>query len=147
MERNSRIVTNDWFWITFSICWKKLSIQKISCLSIKNVVGLFAFFSFLLSKYFCFINLKKIKKTILSSAIIFSLFSCSKNDEPTPTPVIYQEESFLSSFLAQSNYGQNTTEFRGVDRESGVKFTSLVNNKMKAIKVRMPAVIANYQQD
>jgi hypothetical protein len=29
----------------------------------------------------------KIKKTILSFAIIFSLFSCSKDDEPTPEPV------------------------------------------------------------
>jgi IS30 family transposase len=61
------------------------------------------------------------KKTILLFAIIFSLFSCSKDDEPTP--VTYQEENFLSSFLTQSKYNENTTEFTGADRASGIEFT------------------------
>ena len=81
------------------------------------------------------------KKTILLFAIIFSLFSCSKDDEATP--VTYQEENFLSSFLTQSKYNENTTEFTGADRESGIEFTPLVNGNMKALKIRMPQVISN----
>lgn len=81
------------------------------------------------------------KKTITLFVIIFSLFSCSKDDEATP--VTYQEENFLSSFLVQSKYNENTTEFTGADRESGIEFTPLVNGNMKALKIRMPQVISN----
>ena len=86
------------------------------------------------------------KKIFLITAVLCSFFlsvSCSKDDDPTPTPVTYQEENFLSSFLSQSNYSQNTTEFTGADRESGTEFTPLVNGKLKTIKIRLSQVIAN----
>jgi hypothetical protein len=81
------------------------------------------------------------KKTVALFAIIFLLFSCSKDDEATK--VTYQEENFLSSLLVQSKYNENTTEFTGADRESGIEFTPLVSGNMKAIKIRMPQVLSN----
>ena len=79
--------------------------------------------------------------TSISLIIFLVLTSCSKDGETAP--VTYQEENFLASFLTQSNYSQNTTEFTGADRESGIEFTPLVTGKMKSLKIRMPTVFTN----
>ncbi len=92
--------------------------------------------------------MKTIQKALLVFTILSMAFiSCSKDDtmtpEPAPTPVVYQEENFLSSFLTQSKYNENTKELISTDRESGIEFTPLVSGKIKSVKIRMPNILLN----
>ena len=80
------------------------------------------------------------KKSILLFAIIFSLFSCSKDDEPTPTPVSYQEENFLSGYLSTAGFTTKTDVINGTSSEFGIEFTPLVKGKINAIIVNIPNV-------
>lgn len=79
------------------------------------------------------------KKTITLFAIIFSLFSCSKDDEPTPTPKIYFEENFLNSYLNNSNFYQETKLYKNIGSyEFGLFFTPLVKGKITSLYIKIP---------
>jgi len=80
------------------------------------------------------------KKTITLFAIIFSLFSCSKDDEATP--VTYQEENPIPTFLVNSgfNFNRTTASTGGGEIESGFSFIPKVNGKIIALvnKLQIP---------
>jgi hypothetical protein len=85
--------------------------------------------------------MKKNFKQIASIALMSIVFltSCSKDDEPTP--VTYQEENPLIGYL--TNGGINGAVIDVVDgttSEIGNEFTPLVNGKINAITVSLPAV-------
>lgn len=83
------------------------------------------------------------KLTLFLAFIAVAISSCSKDDEVITPIITYQDENFLSSFLSQSKYNENTSEFTGADRESGIEFTPLVTGNIKAFKIRMPMVMQN----
>jgi hypothetical protein len=77
------------------------------------------------------------KKTIIVVAIIFSLFSCSKDDEATP--VTYQEENPIPTFLANSgfNFSRATTSLGSSTYETGFSFIPKVKGKITAIVAKL----------
>lgn len=79
----------------------------------------------------------KMKKTILVVAIIFSLFSCSKDDEATP--VTFQEENPIPTFLANSgfNFNRTTAYTGGSEAELGFSFIPKVKGKITAIVAKL----------
>jgi len=82
------------------------------------------------------------KKTIIFGAIIFSLFSCSKDDDATKTT--FKEENPLIGYL--TNGGINGTVIDVVDgnaSEVGNEFTPLVKGTIKAIVVGLPQSNSN----
>ncbi len=82
------------------------------------------------------------KKTITLFVIIFSLFSCSKNDEPTP--VTYQEENPLIGYLTNGGINGGIIDVvDGTTSEVGNEFTPLVKGKIKAFVVSLPQSNAN----
>ena len=82
------------------------------------------------------------KKTIFLFAIIFSLFSCSKDDEATP--VTYQEENPLIGYLTNGGInGAIIDVVDGTTSEVGNEFTPLVKGKIKAFVVSLPQSNAN----
>ena len=82
------------------------------------------------------------KKTITLFVIIFSLFSCSKNDEPTP--VTYQEENPLIGYLTNGGINGGIIDVvDGTTSEVGNEFTPLVKGTIKAFVVSLPQSNAN----
>lgn len=82
------------------------------------------------------------KKTILLFAIIFSLFSCSKDDETTT--VTYQEENPLIGYLTNGGInGAIIDVVDGTTSEVGNEFTPLVKGTIKAFVVSLPQSNAN----
>ena len=82
------------------------------------------------------------KKTIFLFAIIFSLFSCSKDDEATP--VTYQEENPLIGYLTNGGInGAIIDVVDGTTSEVGNEFTPLVKGTIKAFVVSLPQSNAN----
>ena len=77
------------------------------------------------------------KKTITLFAIIFSLFSCSKDDEATP--VTYQEENPIPTFLVNSgfNFSRATTSVGDNTFEIGFSFIPKVKGKITAIVAKL----------
>jgi len=84
------------------------------------------------------------KKTIVLSAIILSLFSCSKDDEAT-TPVTYQEENPIPTFLVNSgfNFSRSTISLSSPTFESGFSFIPKVKGKITAIVAKFHVVNPN----
>lgn len=79
------------------------------------------------------------KKTITLFAIIFSLLSCSKDNEPTPTPKIYFEENFLNGYLNSSKFYQKTQlSINSIYYEFGLFFTPLVKGKITSLYIKIP---------
>ena len=82
------------------------------------------------------------KKTILLFAIIFSLFSCSKDDETTT--VTYQEENPLIGYLTNGGINGGIIDVvDGTTSEVGNEFTPLVKGTIKAFVVSLPQSNAN----
>ena len=77
------------------------------------------------------------KKTILLFAIIFSLLSCSKDDDATP--VTYQEENPIPTFLVNSgyNFSRATTSVGDNTFEIGFSFIPKVKGKITAIVAKL----------
>lgn len=77
---------------------------------------------------------KKIAAIALLS--IAFLTSCSKDDEPTP--VTYQEENPIPTFLINSGFNSSmATIAPGGNMESGFGFIPRVKGKIKTIKVKL----------
>ncbi|MBP6039143.1 MAG: DUF4082 domain-containing protein [Flavobacterium sp.] len=76
-----------------------------------------------------------IKKSILLFVIIFSLFSCSNDDEPT----VYPEENPLSGYLTLAEFTTNSEVINaGISSEFGIEFTPLVKGKINSLTVNIP---------
>jgi hypothetical protein len=87
----------------------------------------------------------KTKISILAIALFassISFVSCSKNDEPVPAPIInsYPEENFLDTYLALTQFNQNTSNVTVGSAEIGTEFTPLVTGKITSLKVKLPTV-------
>ena len=99
-----------------------------------------------LIKNFSVNNLTKTKNvtTGLFITTLFSMASCSKSDTPAAapvatTPVVYQEENFLNSYLTTSSLNQTTTNYvNSGDNELGTEFVPLVKGKITGFLVKLP---------
>lgn len=80
------------------------------------------------------------KKSILLFALVFSLFSCSKDDDPAvPTPKSFSEENFLNGYLNSSNFYQSTVINKNYGIfEFGLFFNPLVKGKITSLYVKLP---------
>jgi hypothetical protein len=76
--------------------------------------------------------------TLFASSILF--ISCSKKDEPVPVAKVYQEENFLDTYLALTQFNQNTSNVNTGSVEIGPEFTPLVTGKITSLKVKLPTV-------
>lgn len=78
------------------------------------------------------------KKTILLFAIIFSLFSCSKDDEPASTPIV--EENPIEKFLTDNNLKEsvNLSVNNSMSYELGYSFVPLKDGKINSITLNLP---------
>ena len=83
--------------------------------------------------------MKTIQKTIAILSIIILIFSCSKDDEPTPTPiaVVYPEENPLPIFLTTTGFNQQILEgTSSANSESGFSFRPMVKGKINALVIK-----------
>jgi hypothetical protein len=76
--------------------------------------------------------------TFFASSLVFT--SCSKDDDPVPASKSYPEENFLDSYLALTQFNQNTTNVTVGSAEIGTEFTPLVIGKITSLKVKLPSV-------
>lgn len=88
-------------------------------------------------------NENKMKTSKIFFAIVLftiTFASCSKDDEPTPAPVVViPEQNPLLGYLAASGFDQKTTNYvNSGDYEFGYSFVPLVNGKMTAIVAKIP---------
>lgn len=78
----------------------------------------------------------------ISLLVVVMLTSCSKDDDTSP--VTYQEENPLIGYLTNGGInGAVVDVVDGTTSEIGNEFTPLVNGKMNAITVSLPAVNTN----
>lgn len=77
----------------------------------------------------------KFIKVALVMAITFSLYNCSKSDDPATNP----EVNPLSSYLAATGFSEKTTNFINLGTyEFGLSFKPIVNGKITAFVVKIP---------